>query len=166
MSDHLPESVRAAPVTPDLNAQAHDQIMDFIRLADRSKNPAIAAAAIKLARERQRQQRRLQAKISPVLAAFLGTAIAIAAAGACWYALVRHPGGLGVELAIVVITITVLVISLYALFSGYLSQSNFMAVIQWVGDRLKQIYPTSNGTDADHSITASDDKQLPPPSKN
>jgi hypothetical protein len=152
---------RRASKPPDLGAQAHNQILDYLRLADASSNPAIVEAAVKLAQERQKQQQKSEAKISPLFATIMATFIAIAAVCACWYALVYHPGGLGLELVVVVSSIAILVICLYALFSGHLSQSNFMVVFRWVGDRLKQLNPFGKSKEV-HGSTAVRDDESPP----
>jgi len=166
MSEPAPARTQKAPTTretpPDLRTQAHRQIMDYLRLAKDSDNPAIVEAAIQLAQERQRLDQKSDPKISPILAVFLATCVAIAAVCACWYALVYHPGRMGLELVIVVCPIAILVICMYALFSGHLSQENFMVVFQWVGDRLKELNPFCKGKDA-VSLNASGDDELPPP---
>lgn len=163
MSKSAPARTRRISPPPDLSAQAHDQIMDYLRLADASPNPAIAQAAVKLAKERQKQQQKSEAKISPLVATVLATCVAVAAVCASWYALVQHPNGLGLELVVVVLTIAILVICLYALFSGHLSQSNFMVVFRWAGDRFKQLITLSKGKETDISVAAADDE--PPASE-
>lgn len=137
--------------------------MDYLRLADGSTNPAIVDAAIKLANERQRQQHKSEAKISPLLATLLATFVAIGAVGACWFALVHHPGSLGFELVTVVSSLSILVICLYALFSGHLSQSNFMVVFRWAGERLKQLNPLNWRKKADTLVVSADPKTIQPP---
>jgi len=144
-------------VPQDLSAQAHDQIMDYLRLAEASSNEAITSAAVELAKERQRQHQKVDAKISPQLAVILATVIAVGAASACWYALVSHPDRLGFELVIVIVIIAIVVISVYALFSGHLSQTNFMAVIHWAGGCLKSLNPLKTAT-APEITAAADDK--------
>jgi hypothetical protein len=162
MKQTVPVRKRRTSMPPDLSAQAHDQIMDYLRLADGSTNPAIVEAAVKLAEERQKQQHKSEAKISPQVATLLATCIAIAAVGACWFALVRHPGGLGFELVAVISSIAILVICLYALFSGHLSQSNFMSVFRWASERLRYFSPFSRGKGPD--IPSSDPDSEAPPS--
>jgi hypothetical protein len=115
--------------------------MDYLKLADTSKNPAIAKAAVKLAQERQKQLHKSDARISPVTATVLATLVGIASVGACWYALTHHPGGMGQELVVVIGSVSVLIICLYALFSGHLSQTNFMTAVRAMLDRLKSFSP-------------------------
>ena len=76
----------------------------------------------------------------------LASVTAIITVAASWYALVTHPGKLGVALAVMTCTVGVLVICLYALFSGHLSQANFMVVFQWAGDQLKKLNPFNWGS--------------------
>jgi hypothetical protein len=163
MNQPAPARKRRTSTPPELSTQAHDQIMDYLRLADGSTNPAIVEAAIKLANQRQKQQQKSEAKISPLLATLLATFVAIAAVGACWFALVHHPGSLGFELVTVVSSLAILVICLYALFSGHLSQSNFMVVFRWVGERLKQLNPLSWRKKAGVLVASADPKAIQPP---
>jgi hypothetical protein len=137
-----------------LSSLAHEQAMELLRLADHSRNPAI----VKIARERQRQQQRLEKNISPFLAVLLATIMVTAAGVACWYVLVNHPNQTGLELVLIITTLAVLIVSLYALFSGHLSQSNFMTVFKWVGDRFRQLNPLGKPRDTPiSSIAANDD---------
>jgi hypothetical protein len=137
--------------------------MDYLQLADKSSNPAIVEAAIKLANARQRQQQKSEAKISPLVATLLATFVAAAAVGGCWFALVNHPGSLGLELVLIVSSLAVLVICLYALFSGHLSQANFMAVFYWVGERLKLLNPLNWRKSNDGLAASSSHKSIQPP---
>ena len=96
---------------------------------------------MQIAEDRQKHQYKSEAKLSPGAAVTLATVVALLVVAACWYALVKYPGRLGLELAGVTCTIGMLVVCLYALFSGHLSQANFMVVFQWAGERLKRSNP-------------------------
>lgn len=163
MNQPAPARKRRSSTPPDLSTQAHDQIMDYLRLADGSTNPAIVEAAIKLANERQKQQQRSEAKISPLLATFLATVVALAAGGASWFALVHHPGSLGLELVIVISSLALFIICLYALLSGHLSQANFMVVFRWVGERFKQLNPFNWHKKNDALVASTDPEAIQPP---
>ncbi len=162
MNQPAPARKRRSSTPPDLSAQAHEQIMDFLRLADGSTNPAIVEAAVKLANERQRQQQKSEAKIAPHIATLLATGVALATVGGCWYALVHYPGDLGFALVTVISSIAILMICMYALFSGHLSQANFMSVFRWAGERLRQLNPFNGAKSADVSIAHPDHKPPPP----
>lgn len=152
---------RAKSDHKSLSSLAHEEAMDLLRLADHSQNPEIVKAAVEMARERQRHQQSQEKNISPSLAALLATIMVIAASVACWRVLVNYPNRTGLELVLIITTLAVLIVSLYALFSGHLSQSNFMAVIQWAGDRFKQLNLLSKGKDVESLAATSDDE---PPS--
>ncbi|MBB5062330.1 hypothetical protein [Granulicella mallensis] len=132
---------RKPSASPNLSAQAHEQIMDFLQLADKSTHPAIINAAVTLANERQKQHQKSEAKISPTVATLLATIVIGLAAWACWYALVHHPGRTGFSLVMVITTLAIVLICLYALFSGHLSQTNFMSVIRWAGEQINRLTP-------------------------
>jgi hypothetical protein len=132
---------RKASPSPDLSTQAHEQIMDYLRLADKSKNPALIEAAVKLANERQKQQQKSEAKISPTVATILATTVIGLAAWACWYAIVHHPDRTGFSLVVVISSLAIVLICLYALFSGHLSQLNFMSMVRWAGERISRLNP-------------------------
>jgi O-antigen/teichoic acid export membrane protein len=132
--------------------------MDFLHLADRSQNPAIVKAAIEMAREKQRHHQNLEKNISPSLAAALATIMVVAASIACWAVLTHYPNQMALEFVLIITTLVLLIICLYALFSGHLSQANFMTAFKWAGDRLKQLNPAAKPEGPPiSSISANDD---------
>lgn len=113
--------------------------MDLLHVANSSTDSAIVAAALRLAEERQRLHAKSEAKISPTTAAILGTFVGVAGVAACWYVLVKHPDKVGFARAGLIGSFAVLLICSYALFSGHLSQTNFMTVVRAVLDRIKKL---------------------------
>ncbi len=132
---------RTKAPSSNLRAQAHEQTMEYLRLANTSTNPAIVKAAVALAHEEMRHQHVFESRVTSSTAVTLTTLIAVSACGACWFALVHYPGRIGVELTIIVSTIAVFVICFYALSSGHLSQANFMVVFKWLAERFKHLSP-------------------------
>lgn len=126
----------------DLSMQAHHQIMDYLGVATKSDNPAIVDAALDLAKERQKQHIEATARLSPRTATLLATLAVIAAAVACGFVYIKYPK-MAWPLAGIFIVLVILLTCIYALFTGHLSQTNFMSVIKsimsWVksGSKLK-----------------------------
>ena len=131
-----PRKNRATLVRNDdnLSAEAHRQVMELLGLADKSKNRDIRLAAIKIAKDRG-------SRPSATLIMVSGTVIVVAAASAGWYALVHYPGNLGWEITIVVFSAVLIIIALYALLSGNLSQANFLQIIEMVWARFRNSAP-------------------------
>lgn len=135
---------RRPPAKKDLRAQADAQILELLKLASKSDNPAFVAATVQIANDRQRQQHKAEAKLSPGVAVTLATLVALAVVCGCWYALLEHPGRMGFALASITCSVGILVVTLYALFSGHLSQTNFMVIFRWATDSLKRLWPFGN----------------------
>lgn len=115
----------------DLNMQAHHQIMDYLDVAAKSDNPAIVDAALDLAKERQKQHIESTARLSPRIATLLVTLAVIAAAIACGFVYINYPN-MAWPLAGIFIVLAILLICVYSLFTGHLSQANFMSVVKWL----------------------------------
>ncbi len=114
----------------DLSEQAHHQIMDYLGVASKSDNPAIVAATLDLARERQKQHLDATARLSPRTATLLVTLIVIAAAVACGVVYIKYPTNVAWPLGGIFFVLVILLACIYALFTGYLSQASFMSVIE------------------------------------
>lgn len=125
----------------DLRAQADAQILELLKLASNSDNPAFVSATAQIAEDRQKQQHKAEAKLSPGAAVTLATMVALAVVCGCWYALLEHPGKIGLELVTITCAIGILIIGVYALVSGHLSQENFMVIFRWAVDSLKKLWP-------------------------
>jgi hypothetical protein len=123
-----------------LNAEAHRQVMELLKLAGKSNNRAIQQAAIKIAQNRG-------SRPSATLIMVLGTVVVVAAVPAGWYALVHYPGTLGWEITAVVFSAVLIIIALYALLSGNLSQTNFLQIIEMVWARFRNSAPCSPSKD-------------------
>jgi hypothetical protein len=116
----------------DLSGLAHQQTMDLLRLGDKSKNPAIAEAAVEIAKERERAFH-ASARLAPTrTAATLVSVVVAVAIGLCWYVLLVYPRDLADRLLEVVICGAVAIICLYLLIYGHLTQANFMKIVEWV----------------------------------
>lgn len=139
-----------------LQAQEHQEAMDFLRLAESTNNPAIAKIAASMAQERMRHRQSQAGKISPGVAVGLATAIGVAAVFGCGFALVHYPQPAGLEISSIIVAVSILLIGVYALFSGHLTQANFMIIFRWVAEHLKSKFSRDATTDVVSTGKASD----------
>jgi O-antigen/teichoic acid export membrane protein len=111
--------------------------MDYLRLADKSSNPEIRAAAIDIAKRTSKYERKQGARVSPTLILVLNIFFAIAMALAGWYAFLRYPERLAYELTTISILLYLVLVGVSLFLPGYLSQSNFMKIIGWLVSHIK-----------------------------
>jgi len=126
---------------PSLSDQGHRQIMDYLSVAEASAYPDIRAAALELAKETGKFQRNQGAKLPPRLIMVSATVLVVGAISACWYAFLHYPERLASEVSGLVFLFLILIIALYALLSGYLSQANFMRILQSAASGAKRMLP-------------------------
>ncbi|HEU5350150.1 MAG TPA: hypothetical protein VFU55_01030 [Terracidiphilus sp.] len=142
------------------SAEAHRQVMELLRLGERSTNPDISRAAIEIAKSTFERERIRSTRVSPAWVLVAATALILVAVGACWYALLHYPGHIASAIVSVVTGFSVLAIALYALASGHLTQENFMKIFTFTFSRLKGLKPsTPSGICSD--IQAQDGLVLP-----
>jgi hypothetical protein len=113
-----------------LQVQEHQQVLDFLVLADKSQNADIRKAAIEIARNKDKHNRRQDAKMSATQVVIFGTSAVLLAAAACWFAIIHYPGQVAWEITGCVSSCLLIVIALYTLVSGHLSQTNFVKLLQ------------------------------------
>jgi hypothetical protein len=126
---------------PSLSDQGHRQIMDYLCVAEDSAYPAIRAAALELAKETGNFQRNQGAKLPPRLIMVSATVLVLGAISACWYAFLHYQERLASEISGLVFLFLIIIIALYALLSGYLSQANFMRILQSATSGAKRMLP-------------------------
>lgn len=115
--------------------EAHRQVVELLQLADRSANTDIRAAAIEIAKNTSASERVRAVRVSSATIMVAATLVVLGAIAGSWYALVRYPGTIGRSISGSIIVIAAILIALYALLSGHLSQDNFtklwMAAWEW-----------------------------------
>jgi hypothetical protein len=126
--------------------EAHRQVVDLLELGERSSNPDIRAAAIEIAKNTSVNQRVQSARVRPATIMVASTLVLLGAIAACWYALVHYPVALGRSISGIIILVAVLLIALYALLSGHLSQDNFMKLCIAAWEWGKGLFPSSSRT--------------------
>jgi hypothetical protein len=156
--------------TPKPSDEAYHQVLGLLELGERSSNPDIRAAAIEIARNTSTHQRDRALRVSPKAIMLAGTLVLILAVAACWYAQTHYAAALANSITEVVLTVAVLLIALYTLLSGHLSQENFVKLCTAVWDKFKGAFsstaagsPKIGGTEADvKQIQAGDDPKPNP----
>jgi hypothetical protein len=108
--------------------EAHRQVVELLELGERSSNFDIRAAAIEIAKSTSSSERVRAARVRPATIMVAGTLVLLGATAGSWYALVRYPGSIGHSISATIIVVALILIALYALLSGHLSQDNFMKV--------------------------------------
>lgn len=145
--------------------EAHRQVVELLELGERSSNPDIRAAAIEIAKNTSANQNVQAARVRPATIMVAGTLVLLGVVAGCWYALTHYPGSLGYSISGVIFLVAVLLIALYALLSGHLSQDNFMKLCTAAWEWGKGLFPSSpRGPDkglpipagTDHSPTSDD----------
>lgn len=144
------------------SAVAHRQVVELLQLGERSSNPDIRAAAIEIAKSTSEFQRDRSTRLSPRAIMAGGTVVLLAACGACWYALAHYPGALGDEVSAVVVLIAILLVALYVLLSGHLSQENFVRIVLSVKDWVIRRFSPASSTGSLSGVEAADGAQEPP----
>lgn len=123
--------------------------MDYLRLADESTNPDIRAAALRIAADSNKYERRQQSRVSPTLITVLATSIVIAAGVACSYTFLHYPEHVAFEINGFIVGFVFIIIAVYALLARHLSQDNFMKIPEWVWNRMGNRTPSATGANAD-----------------
>lgn len=124
--------------------EAHRQVVELLELGERSSNPDIRAAAIEIAKNTSANQRVQATRVRPATIMVASTFVLSGAIAACWYALIHYPGALGRSISGTIILVAVLLIALYALLSGHLSQENFMKLCIAAWDWGKGLFSSSS----------------------
>jgi len=133
------------PSAPNgLKAQAHQELMDLLRMANESTNPAIQEAIVKIAVDTSEQHNKNERRVSPTLIVLLASLIVIVAACGCWAAYDRFPEQIAFRICLFIFGFVVVLVAVYALHSGFLSESGFVKLISMVWDRITGSTTTGN----------------------
>ena len=123
-----------------LSQQGHQQIIDYLLLAEKSKYPEIRHAAIDHAKQTGKYQRKQGARVSPTLILWVDLILGIAVAGACWLAFVHYPDRLAAEVSAIALRVYLVIVAVSLLLSGHLSQANFMKILGWLESHIKALW--------------------------
>ena len=123
--------------SPSLSEQGHQQIMDYLRLAEKSSRPEIRAAAVELAKRTSKHELKQGARVSPNLILWIDLVLGIAAALACWYAYLHYTEHLAAHITSICIRVYLVIVGISLFLSGYLSQANFMKILGWLESQVK-----------------------------
>lgn len=150
----------SGPLTP--SEEAHRQVMELLELGERSSNPDIRAAAIDIAKDTSTNQRTRSARVGATTIMLACTLALLGAAAACWYALIHYPGWLGDSISGFIVSLAIILVALYLLLSGHLSQDNFVKLCMSVWKKgkgmlfsssRKPVESLSGAADTEHSAT-------------
>jgi hypothetical protein len=130
------QSKRGTP-SYSLSDGAHQQIMEYLRLADKSSNPDIRAAAVDIAKRMSKYHRSQGARVSPLLILIVNIGLAAAVAAWSWYAFLHYPGRIAYELTGIFILLFFVIVGISLLLSGHMSQANFMRILHWMVSHIR-----------------------------
>jgi hypothetical protein len=111
--------------------------MDYLQVAEKSAHPEIRQAALKIAKQTSKYERRQKARVSPNLILALGITLGISVVLACWYAFLHYPGRIAYVLSSISILLYLVIIGISLLLSGHLTQANFMKILGWLASHVR-----------------------------
>jgi hypothetical protein len=120
-----------------LSEQGLTEVMDLLRLADKSPNPEIRAAAIQIAKDESKHLRRQGSRVNPNFVLTLDVGLGIATVWFCCFAFTHYGALLAFFLILIALLLFAVVVAVSLFVSGHLSQSNFMTVFGWLGSHIK-----------------------------
>ncbi len=145
-----------------LSERTHLQILDYFQVAEDSEHAAIRDAAIELAKEASRYHQKQTARLSPTVTMVLSIVLLASAGIASWYFFVYFPMHAYI-LSAITIGLAIVGACLLALFSGRLSQANFVHVVEIVWSKIAGLLPRQSKTSTPPS-TLSEQDTIPPDS--
>jgi len=131
---------KMANAPPKPSEDAYRQVLGLLELGECSSNPDIRAAAIEIAKRTSTDQSDRSSRISPKTIMFAGTFVLILTLVACWYAQTHYAAPLANAITKVALVIAVLLIALYTLLSGHLSQDNFVNLCTAACGKVKGVF--------------------------
>ena len=123
---------------PKLSSVGKQEVIELLKLADKSIHPEIREIAARIAEQDSEHLRSRESKVSPTLVLVLASLFIIAAAAASWLAIVNYPGAVGLEITGALVAFLIIVIGVYMLLSGHLTRDDFMQMIGMVWERFKK----------------------------
>jgi hypothetical protein len=127
-----------------LSEQTHLQILDYFHVAEKSEHAAIRDAAIELAKGASRYQQNQGARLSPTVSMVIALLMLILAGVSSWYFFVYYPGHAYV-LSVIAIGLALVGACLLAMYSGQLTQANFVSVVEMVWSKITGMLSKSQG---------------------
>jgi len=146
---------KADKLPPTLSEQTHQQILDYFKVAaDNSEHPAIRDAALDLIRDKTEFQHKQEARLSPTLTMTVSVCMIVLAGVSSWWFYDNYSERVALALSIIIFGLALVGVCLLAVFSGNLSQSNFVRVISMVWSKITSMLSRSKtdaGTDSSES---------------
>jgi hypothetical protein len=150
---------------PPLSDQGHKEVMDLLRMAEKSAYSEIREAALDLAKQTSKYRRKQGARVSPTLILWVDLVLGIGVVLACWYAFLHYAQGLAYELSSIAILLFLVVVAISLFLSGHLSQANFMKVLNAVVLHIKTWRSSSHKASDDPQHDEHSDGDIASPKK-
>jgi hypothetical protein len=115
---------------PPLSEQAHKQMMDLYRLADKSPNADLRQSALKMAEALMKHHQRQTARVQPWLILLLNVVLIAAVASLCRYAILQYSGAKAGALCGIYIGLYLALAGISLFMTDRLSQANLMKMFK------------------------------------
>jgi len=122
---------------PSLSEQGHQQIIDYLRLAEESRYVEIREAAIRLAEQTSKYHHKQSARVSPNLILWIYLILGIAVTAANWLAYSHYPERLAFEVSSISALVYLAFVGTTLFLAGRLSQANLMKILGWLRSHFK-----------------------------
>jgi lipopolysaccharide export LptBFGC system permease protein LptF len=119
-----------------LSAQTHQQILDYLKVAEDSTHPEIRDTAVQLAKDASEHQRKQTARLQPATAAMLSLLTLALAGASIWYFFVHYSERVATIMSVMVFGLAIIGVCLLAMVSNHLSQANFVKLVEAVWSKI------------------------------
>jgi hypothetical protein len=126
--------------SPRLSEQVHDQIMEYLRIAEKSKHPEIRKAALEHAKETSKYHRKQNTRVSPTLILWVNILLGFLLVGACWYAYLHYSEQKASQVRSISVLAYLMTVFVSLFLSGHLSQANFVKIMGWFKSGWKSVF--------------------------
>jgi lipopolysaccharide export LptBFGC system permease protein LptF len=119
-----------------LSAQTHQQILDYLKVAEDSTHPEIRDTAVQLAKDASEHQRKQTARLQPATAAILSLLTLALAGASIWNFFVHYSERVATIMSVMVVGLAIIGVCLLAMVSNHLSQANFVKLVEAVWSKI------------------------------
>lgn len=120
-----------------LSEQAHSQVLEYLRIAEKSEHDEIRKTALELAKETSKYHHKQNARVSSTLILWVIVLLGIAVTGICSYAFLHYPEQKASQIRQITVLVYLIIVGVCLFLSGHLSQANFMKILAWLADHLR-----------------------------
>jgi hypothetical protein len=120
-----------------LREQGYKEVLELLKLAEKSSNPNIRAAAVEIAKQTSKYDRQQGARVSPHVALGIDTVFGVVTGLLCWYAFLHYPVRLAYELSAITVLLYLVIVAISLFLCELLSQGNLIKVFGFLVSHVK-----------------------------